>query len=529
MKNRLRLCVRIVAVALAFTTALAAALHAPAQQVALAPKAMPALGTVDERYQSYNIEMLEVTGGRFWAPYKAQTAAPADTAQTTPGGMPANLYRYRAPIDLSNPKLRKLAAALGPAYMRVSGTWANSTFFQDSDDPAPAKPPTGFNGVLTRAQWHSVIDFSHAVDAKLVTSFAISPGVRDVNGIWTPIEAQKLLNYTHSIGGSVAAAEMFNEPTFASMGGAPKGYDAAAYARDFHAFHAFVQKADPEMKVLGPGGIGEAGSLGPMPGMNLVKSEDILNAEGPGLDAFSYHFYGAVSKRCARMGVAGGTTPEAALTVDWLSRTNHDEEFYAALRDRFTPGKPIWLTETGETACGGDPWASDFIDTFRYLNQLGSLARRGVQVVMHNTLNASDYALIDEATLTPRPNYWAAVLWRRLMGTTVLNAGESHAAGLYLYAHCLRNKPGGVAILAINADKSGANDVELPVKSMRYSLTSSDLMSSTVQLNGVELALTSDGDLPPINGVAQRAGHVSLSPASITFLAIPGAHNAACR
>jgi heparanase 1 len=263
--------------------------------------------------------------------------------------------------------------------------------------------------------------------------------------------------------------------------------------------------------------------------MNLVKSEDILNAEGPGLDAFSYHFYGAVSKRCARMGVAGGTTPEAALTVDWLSRTNHDEEFYAALRDRFTPGKPIWLTETGETACGGDPWAPDFIDTFRYLNQLGSLARRSVQVVMHNTLNASDYALIDEATLTPRPNYWAAVLWRRLMGTTVLNAGESHAEDLYLYAHCLRNKPGGVAILAINTDKSGAHDVELPVKSMRYSLTSSDLMSSTVQLNGVELALTSDGDLPPINGVALRAGHVSLSPASITFLAIPEAHNAACR
>ena len=29
---------------------------------------------VDERYQSYNIEMVEVTGGRFWAPY----GGPAD-------------------------------------------------------------------------------------------------------------------------------------------------------------------------------------------------------------------------------------------------------------------------------------------------------------------------------------------------------------------------------------------------------------------------------------------------------------------
>ena len=180
-------------------------------------------------------------------------------------------------------------------------------------------------------------------------------------------------------------------------------------------------------------------------------------------------------------------------------------------------------------ACGGNPWASDFIDTFRYLNQLGTLAKRGVQVVMHNTLNASDYALIDESTLNPRPNYWAAVLWRRLMGTTVLNAGESHTPGLYLYAHCLRDKPGGVAILAINADKTGAHEVDLPAKSMRYSLTSNDLMSPTVQLNGVALDLTSDGDLPAIHGAAQPAGRISLAPVSVTFLEVSGAHNSACR
>jgi hypothetical protein len=529
MKNEFRLNPRPTVIAFLSIVALLATLHARAQQVALAPKTMPAIGTVDERYQSYNIEMLEVTGGRFWAPYKSQTSAPVDTAQPTPGDMPASLYRYRAPIDLANPKLRKLAAALGPAYLRVSGTWANSTFFQDSDDPAPQKPPIGFNGVLTRAQWRNVIDFSHAVDAKLVSSFAISPGVRDANGVWTPVEAEKVLNYTRTIGGSIAAAEMFNEPTFASMGGAPKGYDAAAYARDFRAFHAYVQRSDPGMKILGPGGVGEAGSLGPMPGMNLIKSEDILNAEGPGLDAFSYHFYGGVSKRCESMGAAGGTTPEAALTVDWLSRTNRDEAFYSALRDRFTPGKPLWLTETGETACGGDPWASDFIDSFRYLNQLGTLAKHGVNVVIHNTLAASDYALIDESTLTPRPNYWSAVLWRRLMGTTVLDAGTSPSPNLYLYAHCLRGKPGGVALLAINADRSAVQIINLPAKSASYSLTSNDLMSPTVLLNGVELQLTPNGDLPSLDGAPQPAGSVSLSPASITFLAIPAAHNAACR
>jgi heparanase len=500
-----------------------------AQAVKLVPKKMPAIGTVDERYQSYNIEMLEVTGGRFWAPYKTQSNPPADTAQATPGGMPASLYRYRAPIDLANPRLRKLAATLGPAYVRVSGTWANSTYFHDSDDPAPATPPPGFNGVLTRAQWRGVIDFAHAVNANLVSSFAISQGVRDSNGVWTPVEAEKILKFTKSIGGNIAAAEMFNEPTFASMGGAPKGYDSAAYGRDFHAFHAFIVKADPELNVLGPGGVGESGALGPVTGMQLVRSEDILKNEGPGLNTFSYHFYGGVSKRCSMMGAASQTKPESALSDEWLSRTDHDEAFYAALRDRFAPGKPLWLTETGETACGGNLWASDFIDSFRYLNQLGTLAKHGVKVVIHNTLAASDYALIDEATLNPRPNYWSALLWRRLMGTTVLDASASPTPSLHLYAHCLRGHPGGVALLAINADRVNARNLDLPVASSRYTLTANDLMDSTVMLNGVDLKLTSDGDVPALEAAPERAGQVSLGAASITFFGIPEANNSACR
>src|SRR5260370_30524285 len=31
---------------------------------------MRRIGTVDERFQSYNIEMIEVIGGRFWKPYR---------------------------------------------------------------------------------------------------------------------------------------------------------------------------------------------------------------------------------------------------------------------------------------------------------------------------------------------------------------------------------------------------------------------------------------------------------------------------
>jgi len=501
---------------------------------AVAPAKMPRVGTIDERYQSFNIEMLEVTGGRFWAPYKQQSEAPAppapDSKISTLPGMDPSLYRYRPPIDLSNPRLRKLAAGLAPSYVRVSGTWANSTYFQDSDDPAPSTPPAGFGGVLTRQQWRGVVDFARAVDAKIVTSFAVSPGVRDADGVWTPVEAKKVLAYTKQIGGNIAAAEMFNEPSFASMGGAPKGYDAAVYGKDFKVFHPFVKKAAPDMLILGPGSVGESGVLtAGIPGVPMIKSEDMLTASGPGIDAFSYHFYGGVSKRCARAGMAAGTTPEAALTAEWLSRTDRDEAFYAALRDRFLPGGAIWLTETGETACGGDPWAADFIDSFRYLNQLGSLAKRGVQVVIHNTLAASDYALVDEATLLPRPNYWSALLWRRMMGPTVLDAGPSPSPNLYLYAHCLRNQPGGVALLVINADRTSSQELDVPAKSDRYTLKAANLMDNKVDLNGSELKLEADGNLPQVAGKSHASGHVTFAPASITFLAVSNAGNTNCR
>ena len=132
----------------------------------IAPAGMPRISTLDERFQAYNVEMVEVTGGRFWKPY-AQVkavldarASAGDSGSKQPAGMSPDLYQYRPPIDLTNPRLRKLAASLGPVYVRVSGTWANTTYFQDSDKPAPPKPPKGFNGVLTRQQWKGVVDFA---------------------------------------------------------------------------------------------------------------------------------------------------------------------------------------------------------------------------------------------------------------------------------------------------------------------------------------------------------------------------------
>jgi hypothetical protein len=422
-------------------------------------------------------------------------------------------YAHRKPINLANPRLRKLAAALGPAYLRVSGTWANATYFDDAGGTTTSLP-AGFNGVLTRNQWKGVIEFARAVDARLVTSFATSPGTRDARGVWTPTQANKLIAYTHALGGQIAAAEFMNEPS---------GDDAADFGRNISVFRSLLKQASPRTIFLGPGvssGNGPDGAL---------ESEKLLAASGPVFDAISFHYYGAASQRCTKVVPSAARRDENALSESWLSGAERVELLYADLRDKFEPGKPLWITETAAAFCGGNPWDATFLDSFRYLDQLGRMAQRQVQVVIHNTLAASDYGLLDETSFAPRPNYWAALLWRTLMGTTVLDPGSSSIPGLHLYAHCLRGKKGGVTLLAINTDRTASRSLDLPYTARRYTVTADNLTDTSVRMNGRELRIGALDELPSIEGEPVPSGRLDLAPASITFLAAADTANPVCQ
>jgi heparanase len=197
------------------------------------------------------------------------------------------------------------------------------------------------------------------------------------------------------------------------------------------------------------------------------------------------------------------------------------------LRDKYEPGKPLWNTETAQAACGGAPWASTFLDSFRYLNQLGALAQRGVQVVLHNTLATSDYALIDRDSMTPRPNYWAAVLWHRTMGSTVLASPRSPSPALRLYAHCQAGKPGGVTVMALNTGEAPQR-LSLGGKGLGWTMTGQPIDTRSVLVNGIAPGLDARGELTGL-GSKPVAGNVTVPGQSVAFYAMPGANNPACR
>src|SRR5262245_28705854 len=82
--------------------ATAAAAHAGTERAAaqaltldVAPSQLPRLGTIDQRFQSYNVEMVEVTGGEFWKPYAAAPPShDTPSARSTPAGRNRDLFEY---------------------------------------------------------------------------------------------------------------------------------------------------------------------------------------------------------------------------------------------------------------------------------------------------------------------------------------------------------------------------------------------------------------------------------------------------
>lgn len=504
----------LASVACAGCTSLPENISSAAHQAAPSPAfgSLAKVAEVDERFQSYNVEMVEVTGGRFWAPYEGNTG---------------ETYRMRGPFDLSSPKLRNLARGLAPAYMRVSGTWANSTYLPTEGERL-AEPPEGFNQILTREQWRGLVDFSNAIDAPITTSMAVTAGARDKDGVWSTVQAQRLAQLTREAGGEIAAIEFINEPNAAALGGLPADYDVDDYVRDFDNFVDWIETALPDALIVGPGGVGES-RLESIPvayqDKVRLRSDHILQRSAKALDVMSYHHYPTVSQRCGNTSRPPAEKDDA-LTAEWLDATLADYDYYAGLRDRYLPGHPIWVTETAQAACGGSPWAASFLDTFRYVNQLGLLAQRGVDVVFHNTLAASDYALIDEDTLEPRPNYWAAYLWNRLMGTSVLASPPSPSADLRLYAQCLKGSAGGVSVAAVNYGESAQALPEL-AGAKAWVMTAQRLDSESVQINGREPAMGEDGTVSGLEGVTATAQH-AIPARSVAFYAVASANNPAC-
>ncbi|KAM4719976.1 heparanase isoform 2-T2 [Anableps anableps] len=212
-----------------------------------------------------------------------------------------------------------------------------------------------------------------------------------------------------------------------------------------------------------------------------------------------------------------------------------------------SPGKSVWLGETSSAYGGGALGLSDtFVSGFMWLDKLGLGARLGLDVVMRQVLVGSgSYHMIDD-DLDPLPDYWLSILYKRLVGPEVLklqvvsDSGRSKRVRLYL--HCANRKSytsGAVVLISMNMSRK-------PVRLSLPALVSSStvdafvlqsnqpgkdgLESRSVQLNGVLLKMVDDKTLPELSGAQlPPAEHLKLPAYSMGFFVLLEARAPACR
>ncbi len=493
---------------------------------------LPELRTVNERLMSYNVEFTEVTGGTFWKAYTPEQIAGTEEFtvgeldMTNPTAM-ADLMQVYPPINLYDEKLRKLAKEFGPVWVRVSGTWATKTYY-DFDGTTNGVAPEGYQSVLTKEQWTGVLDFVKAINAKLLVSVSNCEGLHKASEPWNPSQAELLFGYSRDYGVPISAAEFVNEPNMMETSGCPKGYTAADYARDQDIFHKWIRDNYPDTLIVGPcstegvvGGSeddGKPGSGGIADIFPFCPTDDLMNGTVEPLDVYSYHYYNGISERMASIMPSAHWAADKALSEEYLAVAGNSAKNNCSFRDKYCPNGEMWVTESGDAGGGGDTWASTYTDVFRTLNELGEFATITDGVIFHNTLASSDYGFLKHGTFDPRPNYFAVLLWTKLMGTTVYNTNEPIREGAHVYAHSRKDGKDGIAYLIINNSETEATTVSIPKTAETYTLSAKTLRSSTMCLNGKELVLGANNELPEMTPEVKEAGDVELAPATIMFV-----------
>ncbi|MEZ4251565.1 MAG: hypothetical protein R3B99_25405 [Polyangiales bacterium] len=432
---------------------------------------------VDARFLSFAVDTAQLVGGTFWS---------------NEGGMGATGDMPVPPFDFERPRLRALAGALSPALLRLGGSDADKVFYDLSETPV-AEAPAPYRWVLTAGQLDGALAMAEATGLDVLFTMNLGPGPRDAEGAWTDAQARRLLEHVRDSGRRIDVFELGNEPNaFRVIHGLDFVVPPEQLVADHARFAATLREVlGEDTRLAGPGS-----AFWPVVGELAPVFPDFLAAGGGAhLDVITWHYYPQQSRRCPlATRRARETTMLDSEHLDEVTRWASEVEAAAA---RHAPGAEVWLGESGHAQCGGEPGLSDrFVSTFWWLDQLGLLARRGQRVVVRQALAGADYGLLHPETLTPRPDFWASWMFKRLMGTQVLDA-RSDDANLRAYAHCRREVPGEAVMLLLNL---APRDADVRVDGAReVFLVEAELLGQELRLDGRVLADV-DGALPELRG-----------------------------
>jgi heparanase 1 len=439
-------------------------------------------------------------------------------------------------IDLENQNLKALAAAFSPAHLRVGGSEGDCILYEiTGGDCARLQTetqdfclnnsiqfPNAFCLQMTR--WEQILSF--AQDSGMHIAFGLNAMLgRNGSAGPGPFDSSNAIAFMEYIYARNSSASFARTLTFEFGNELEFKVDADVYAKDLISLKAKIDS------------IWSSVAAADRP--RLVANDEnpdpsywakILPTIGTAIHAATWHSY-----------VGYGLDPtlaSKAFNYSFLYGTDSQAlPMIEVSKDFVSNGGELWV---GETAMAWHSGRENVTDTYLsgpwYINALGWLAKTH-RVHCRQTLVGGNYGLIDHFSLLPNPDYFTALLWKRTMGTKVLQAVSNYPENVLVFAHCALQGNGAVAVAFINLDSSVSYSVTFSNSPMtprdEYVLTpfGGDLAAKQVLLNDATVPLgVANGIVSPTppKTVTDPSVPLVLSPNTYGFIVLSNANAAVC-
>lgn len=378
-------------------------------------------------------------------------------------------------------------AGLGPC---PPDTAAPSGYLQLCGEQCPK------NCVMNSTTWAPFLAFANHVRAHVVAGLnALDGRMGNASRPWDSSRARNFLHWAEAhYPDTIVAVELGNEPR--AFGSGPPGV-AKGKATDIRPEQLAADVVGPLRSILlelggnielwGP----DVDSPSEPEGFfrTFLEGLRVNNTLPPLLQAATYHQYYNEENR--------GLTTQSFTDVKVLDSIVAPLQEMVSIVKEISPATRVIMGETSSVAGEGAGTASDtFAAIFMFLDKLALAAVTGHDAVFHQTIldptmndvgqHEVSYEVIKEGvpnvsaaswsmkhgSYSPTPNYWASLLWKALMGTTVLDVANSTDSGrsARVYAHCtaVNNttaatwltpgySPGAVTLMVLNVRETAVS------------------------------------------------------------------------
>ncbi|XP_024541545.1 heparanase-like protein 3 isoform X3 [Selaginella moellendorffii] len=446
-------------------------------------------------------------------------------------------------LDLTNRLLAEAVTALAPLLIRLGGSLEDQIFYDVGSSATTTTCKTfttqnhrfGFStGCLNMSRWQQLNEFFQRTGSLVAFGLNALHGKERIDntfqGPWNSSNARDFIAYTASKGYPIKAWGLGNELSSSFSG---VTLDSRNYAADVDELQQTIDEiygTGQKPVLVAPDGFFDAYWYSQV--LQQTRTD-------PALRAVSLHVYD----------LGPGDGKNIAARILNAAHADRYQQVQRVLR-QYGNGAKAWVGEAGGIYNGGQHLVSDaFVFSFwydkfflcfffpgyfffnsRYLDQLGMAALHNTAVFCRQSLIGGNYGLLD-SNFNPNPDFYSALLWKRLMGEVVLNVTSQslNSSSFHTYAHCLKNARGGIAVLVINFSNNTQVVLDLGLESQKleYHLSSPDgnVQSQRVALNGQVL----EGAKSELKAIAVEGSNPSkVAPLSIAFITLPDAFVPAC-